>query len=274
MAAAHQISAQAVLQNFMLERLLERISVSKYRDKFVLKGGMLIASLVGLGSRSTMDMDATLKGYPLSEEMIERALADICAVPLDDGVTLVLDRLTPIRDDDAYGGYRVALLAEYENIKTPLKMDLTTGDRITPEAIPYSYASSFEEDKKIEILAYNIETILAEKLETILRRGVLNTRPRDFYDVYILFTTQGAMIDRELLTTAVQATTAKRMSEKALENGQQTLLDIKNDSTMRQRWDRYCREYVYARDIPFDKVIGIIQDLVQVSLDFLHHWEG
>jgi predicted nucleotidyltransferase component of viral defense system len=169
LAAKHHVPAQAMLQNFMLERLLERISISNYRDKIILKGGMLIASLVGIDSRTTMDMDATLRGNPLSEETVRQILSDICAVRSDDEVTLVLDHIVPIREDDEYGGFRAAIMARFESINTPLKVDITTGDIITPEAIRYSYRSNFE-NRIIEIRAYNIETILAEKVETILRK--------------------------------------------------------------------------------------------------------
>ena len=195
MALKDHVPAQAILQNFMLERLLERISISTYKDQVILKGGMLIAAMVGMSSRTTMDMDATLRGYPLSEATIRQAFETICAIPLEDEVALVLDHIDPIREDDEYGGYRVAIIAKYEAINTPLKIDITTGDVITPEAIRYSFRSNFE-DKTIEVWAYNPETILAEKVETILRRSVLNTRLRDFYDVYILLKAQPQTISK------------------------------------------------------------------------------
>jgi len=176
------LHAQAVLQNYMLERLLERITLSKYQDKVILKGGMLIASLVGINSRTTMDMDATLRGFTLTDESIRTALTEICAVQLDDDVTILLDHIVPIREEDEYGGFRVSLISKFESIVTPLKIDITTGDIITPEVVRYVFHSNFE-DKQFKVWAYNIETILAEKVETILRRSVLNTRLRDFYDV-------------------------------------------------------------------------------------------
>jgi predicted nucleotidyltransferase component of viral defense system len=175
LALKNHVPAQAVLQNFMLERLLERISLSKYKDMLILKGGMLIASMVGINNRTTMDMDASLRGYSLSEETIREAFLEICAMQLDDDITLVLDHIVPIREDNEYGGYRVVIIAIYESINTPLKIDITTGDIITPDARRYTFHSNFE-DKLIEVWAYNIETILAEKVETILRRSVLNTR--------------------------------------------------------------------------------------------------
>jgi len=261
LALKNHVPAQAVLQNFMLERLLERISISKYKDMVILKGGMLIASMVGINSRTTMDMDATMRGYPLSEETIRAALSDICAIQVDDEVTLVLDHIVPIREDDEYGGYRVAIIAKYESIYTPLKIDITTGDIITPDAVRYSFHSNFE-NKMIEVWAYNIETILAEKVETILRRSVLNTRPRDFYDVYIIMKTQRQAMNKEIFITALNATSKKRMSLTALQDQDKILLTIQSDPTMRQRWDRYCKENYYAIGIEFDQVIGVLIDIV------------
>jgi predicted nucleotidyltransferase component of viral defense system len=261
LALKNHVPAQAVLQNFMLERLLERISLSKYKDMLILKGGMLIASMVGINNRTTMDMDATLRGFPLSEETIREAFLEICAMHLDDDITLVLDHIVPIREDDEYGGYRVAIIAKYESINTPLKIDITTGDIITPDAIRYTFHSNFE-DKLIEVWAYNIETILAEKVETILRRSVLNTRPRDFYDVSIIIKTQRKAIKKKIFITALNATSKKRGSLLALQNKETILRTIQSDTIIRQRWDRYCRENYYAKGIAFDDVIGLLIDIV------------
>ena len=261
LAVKNHIPAQAVLQNFMLERLLERISISKYKDRVILKGGMLIAALVGINSRTTMDMDATLQGYPLSEKTLQEALSDICAIQLEDDVTLVLDQILPIRGDDEYGGYRVALIAKYESINTPLKIDITTGDIITPEAVRYAFHSNFE-NKMIEVWAYNIETILAEKVETILRRSVLNTRPRDFYDVYLMMRTQRQAVNIKTFINALHATSEKRGSLSALQDKEKILRTIQTDAIMRQRWERYCKENYYAKDIMFDDVMGILIEIV------------
>ena len=262
LALKNHVPAQAVLQNFMLERLLERISLSKYKDMVILKGGMLIASMVGISSRTTMDMDATLRGYPLTEKAIQEALSEICAIPLGDEVSLELDHIAPIREDDEYGGFRVAIIAKYESINTPLKIDFTTGDIITPDAIRYAFQSNFE-DKKIEVWAYNIETILAEKVETILRRSVLNTRPRDYYDVYIIMKTQRRAINTNLFRTALNATAQKRSSLAALRDQDKILLSIQADTTMRQRWERYCKENYYANGIGFDEVIDTFFDILK-----------
>ncbi len=261
LALKNKIPAQAVLQNFMLERLLERVVTSDYKDKIILKGGMLIASMIGIGSRTTMDMDATVRGYPLSDEAIQNAFAEICSIPLNDDVILTLHSITPIRDEDEYGGFRLMINANYETINTPLKVDITTGDIITPEAVRYTFHSSFEE-KKIEIWAYNIETILAEKVETILRRSVLNTRPRDFYDVYILMKTHQRMIDKDIFIAALNATAQKRASLIALQDQRKILQAIQSDPPMRQRWDLYCRENFYANSIEFDEVINSLVEVL------------
>ena len=242
----------------MLERLLERISVSKYKNKIILKGGMLIASMVGIRSRTTMDMDATLRSFALTEDTIREAFSEIAAIPLEDDVTLHLDHIAPIREDDAYGGFRIAVIASYESIQVPLKIDLTAGDVITPEAVRYCFPSNFE-DREIEIWAYPIETILAEKVETILWRSVLNTRPRDFYDVYILSSTHKDRIRRDTFRRALHATAAKRESLAMLSVAATILENIQQDEIMRQRWGRYCKENAYAQEIPFDEVLRVMR---------------
>lgn len=256
-AAESNLSAPAVLQSFMLERLLERIALSQYQNCIVLKGGMLIASLVGIQIRTTMDMDATLRDYPLSQESLLKAFSEICEVPIDDQVTFSLERIETIREDDPYGGYRLALMGRYDSIHVPLKVDVTTGDRMTPGAVRYSFSSSFEK-KTIDIWAYNIETVLAEKVETILRRSVLNTRPRDFYDVYILVNSQQHPLDHNLFRAALRATSENRASQSALEHKDEILRAIQSDKTMQERWQRYQNTYAYARGIAFDQVMDAL----------------
>jgi len=264
LASKNHVPAQAILQNFMLECLLERISVSKYKEKFILKGGMLIASMVGISNRTTMDMDATLRGYPLSEGMIREVFSEICAIPVEDGVDLTLDHVLPIRDEDEYGGYRVAIIARYESINTPLKIDITTGDIITPGAIRYSFPSIFS-NKRIEVWAYNLETILAEKVETILRRSVLNTRPRDYYDIYIIMKTKRQAVRIKTFIAALNATAERRGSLQALQGKDRILETIRTDPPMRQRWSRYCEENNFAKGIEFGEVLRAIQELMSLA---------
>ncbi|HNB36648.1 MAG TPA: nucleotidyl transferase AbiEii/AbiGii toxin family protein [Anaerolineales bacterium] len=264
MALKNRIPAQAVLQNFMLERLLERIYLSDYRDNFILKGGMLISSLVGIENRTTMDMDATLKGYPLDAALLERALQDICAVQVEDDAIFDLNQITPIRDDDEYGGYRAAITADYESIRVPLKIDLTVGDVITPRAIRLAYQSNFE-DRVFDIWAYNLETILAEKIETILRRGALNTRMRDFYDVYIIAVTRQSEVDGLILKNALIATMQKRESLNAWDESSNLLAAIRQDAFMPQRWSRYAAENNYAKNITFEETLEKIRDILLLA---------
>lgn len=259
LALKNHVSAQAVLQNFMLERLLERISLSLHKDKFVLKGGMLIASLVGIDSRTTMDMDATLLGFPLSDKSLHAALSEICAIKLDDDTIFALDYIAPIRGDDEYGGYRAAIMARYESVNVSLKFDITTGDVMTPGAVRYAFPSSFE-DRVIEVWAYNIETVLAEKVETILRRGVLNTRLRDFYDVYIIAERQ--TINAKLFAEALNATAQHRGSLAALAEKENIMAMIRADETMSRRWRLYSEENYYARGIGFGEILNVLKRLV------------
>ena len=209
-AKSNNINAQVVLQNYMFERLLNRLSVSEYKDKFVVKGGMLIAAIVGLDTRSTMDLDATLRNLPLTEEKLNEAISSICAIDMKDDVVFEVKTIDAIRQDDIYGGYRVRLNAIYDTIITPLSIDISTGDVITPEAVKYEFGGIFDDNVRISLWGYNIETVIAEKVETILRRGVFNTRPRDYYDIYILGTTQ--KYDVETLKEALKATAQHRGS--------------------------------------------------------------
>ena len=209
-AKSNNIAAQVVLQNYMFERFLERLSKSEYCEKFVVKGGMLIAAIVGLDTRSTMDLDTTLRNLPLTREQIMDALTKVCTMELDDGVSFEIKSVEPIRKDDVYGGFCVRLDAKYDIIITPLSIDVSTGDVITPDAVRYEFSGIFDEELRIMLWGYNIETVMAEKIETILSRGVFSTRPRDFYDVYILATTQ--KYDKDVLKKALKATAKHRDS--------------------------------------------------------------
>ena len=264
MAKQKNISAQLVLQNYMLERLLERISVSKYRDNFILKGGFLIAAMVGLDTRATMDMDVTLKGYPVNEETIQKMFQEICGIELNDEVTFTLRQIGEIRENDEYSGYRVALTADYPPMAVPLKLDVTTGDKITPKEIEYSFKLLLE-DRSISILAYNLETILAEKLETVVSRSDQNTRPRDYYDIYVLMKLQSQNIDLPSLKEALAATCKKRGSAETVKGYKQIMDQVKNSAVMQEQWSRYQKEFDYASDIPFedtcDTVISVMESL-------------
>ena len=260
-AKEKDISAQLVLQNYMLERYLERVSLSEYRDKYIIKGGFLIASLVGLESRATMDLDATIKGYPVNEDSIRSMVESIISVPVDDGISFQIKDIGLIREDDEYGGIRVSLNANYEKMAVPLKLDITTGDKITPGEIEYSYKLMMEE-RSISILSYNLSTILAEKLETVVSRGDQNTRPRDYYDIFILTKLQDKNIVIDTLRDALIATSKKRGSKEIMVNYEGIIRDVSENEVMNQRWNDYRKDFSYASEIEFrdacERVITIL----------------
>ena len=264
-AKEKNISAALVLQNYMLERFLERVSLSRYRENYIIKGGFLIASMVGLNSRATMDMDATIKGYPVDENTIQKMVEDIINVPVDDEIAFRLKSIGEIREGDEYTGYRVALSADYEKMAVPLKLDITTSDKITPSEIEYSYKLMME-DRSISVLAYNLSTILAEKLETIVSRGDQNTRPRDYYDVFILSKLHAGNIEMSSLREALLATTTKRGSTEVVKKYSDIMKVVKNSEIMKRQWNDYRKEFEYAVGIEFeDTCDAVISLMIQLS---------
>lgn len=259
------ISAQLVMQNFMLERLLERISVSKYRQNFILKGGFLIAAMVGLDTRATMDMDATIKGWPVNEESIKNMFLDICKIDLQVDVTFEFKKIGEIREGDDYTGYRVSLSANYPPMAVPLKLDITTGDKITPREIEYRFKLLLE-DREIPVLAYNLETVMAEKLETVVSRGDQNTRPRDYYDIYILAKMQYKNIETEYLRAALDATSKKRGSSEILKEYKNIIDIVRNSDVMIKQWRTYQRDFEYVTDISFDEVCDAVVRMMDLCI--------
>lgn len=260
LAKNKNIPAQVILQNYMFERFLGRLSVSNYKDKFLLKGGILIAAIVGLDNRATMDLDTTLKNLPLTIESIWEALQEICMIDLGDEVTFSVGNILPIRDDDIYGGYRAMISAQYDTILTPLSIDISTGDVITPGAITYTFRGIFDDTFFFELWAYNIETVMAEKVETILRRSVFNTRPRDFYDAYILSTTQ--KFDNAVFREALAATAAHRETTEQIANVHASLATLAVNRDLRNLWDGYRKQFVYAEEITYDMIIDMLAELL------------
>lgn len=260
-AKQKNIPAQVILQNYMFERLLVRLSASEYKEKFVLKGGMLVAAIVGLDNRATMDMDTTLKNLPLTPEAIRSALEDICSIAFDDGVVYEIGTISPIRKDDIYGGYRVMLNARFDIMLTPLSIDVSTGDVITPHAVQYNFSEIFDDEKSYELWAYNIETVMAEKVETILRRGIFNTRPRDFYDAYILTTTQ--KFDITVFEDALKATAYHRGTTDQIADVPSILHNIEESPELKTMWDKYRKQFSYARDITYEQIMNSIKTLLK-----------
>ena len=260
-AKQKNIPAQVILQNYMFERLLVRLSASEYKEKFVLKGGMLVAAIVGLDNRATMDMDTTIKNLPLTPEAIRSALEDICSITFDDGVVYEIGTISPIRKDDIYGGYRVMLNARFDIMLTPLSIDVSTGDVITPHAVQYNFSEIFDDEKSYELWAYNIETVMAEKVETILRRGIFNTRPRDFYDAYILTTTQ--KFDITVFEDALKATANHRGTTDQIADVPSILHNIEESPELKTMWDKYRKQFSYAKDITYEQIMDSIKALLK-----------
>lgn len=256
-----RISAQVVLQNYMMERLLERVSNSLYKSSFILKGGMLISAMIGLESRTTMDIDATIRNYPLTVENIQRIFNEILALDINDGVSFRLKWINEIRENDLYSGFRISMDCFYDTLTVPIKVDLTSGDRITPHAIEYKYKLLMEE-RWISIYSYNLETILAEKIETVLFRGILNTRSRDFYDIYKLSKLRGNDIDYSLCKKALIATMERRESINILSNSENIVDFIRRDRFIRERWAKYQREFNYVNEISFTEIMDEIEKVI------------
>lgn len=261
-AAEKHISAQLVMQNYMLERLLERISVSPYRNNFILKGGFLISAVVGLDTRTTMDMDTTIKGFTLTQDSIRSIFTDICAVEIDDDVSFEITKIEDIRETDDYPGIRVSLLANYPPISVPLTVDVTTGDMITPKEIEYTFEMLFD-DRTLSVLAYNLETVIAEKVETILSRSVANTRPRDFYDIHILYTLRGDQCDSHVLRQALERTAQKRGSTQIITDYPEILTEIRESRELQAFWTKYQKNYDYAQDISFEETCQTLERIMK-----------
>lgn len=253
------ISPQLMLQRYHMECFIDRLSRSDFASQFIIKGGFLISNLVGLSSRSTMDIDTTIKRLKMDEETISHAIEKICSIPANDDFTFVFDKIEPIREDDEYHGFRAYLFANYGIMRGTLTLDITTGDSIYPAEISTKFTRCFD-NIPIEILSYPIETILAEKLETIITRSVLNSRPRDFYDVYIL--TKTVPFDKATLKQALLATAEHRHTREIIENeSQNRLAVIESSAELQMQWKKYQTKFKYAKDISFEDTVRAIRDL-------------
>ena len=259
MARGDSAKAQLLIRNYGMERFLERVSLSEHRDNFILKGGMLVSAMVGLENRATMDIDTSIRNMPLDTIAAKAMVEEIIAVPVDDNIRFEINDFGTIMDDAEYSGVRISLNAFLDATRIPLKIDISTGAAITPAAVNYQYKLMFEE-RYITLWAYNLETVLAEKIETVLSRSVLNTRLRDFYDLYVLQDT-GLEIDKATLAAALTATARKRGSEQVLVLYERTLDEIRISPLMREQWKRYQEKNNYAASIVWDDVISDIRAL-------------
>lgn len=254
--------ATTLIRNFVMERFLERLSLSKYSGNLILKGGLLIASMVGIDNRATMDIDTTLRNYTLSPEYARKMIEDIIAIPLHDGIKFAVKGVESIMDEAEYPGIRFKLVAAQDAMKTPLKIDISTDDVITPKEVNYEYKLMFEE-RSISLLAYNLETVLAEKMETIISRGTLNTRMRDYYDLMILNVVKSDVISYADLTKALEATSKKRKSYELLSDPKHILEQIKCDTGLIEQWGIYRRKYDYAADYNWEDIVENIGQLFE-----------
>lgn len=251
--------SQLLIRNYAMERFLERVALSKYKDNFILKGGMLVSAMVGLQNRATMDIDTTIRNLPLDVEHARQIVEEIAAVSIDDNIRFEIKDVSNIMDEAEYGGVRLSLDAFLDTTKIPLKIDISTGDVITPAEITYRYKLMFEQ-RYISLWAYTLETVLAEKIETVLTRTIFNTRLRDFYDLYIL-QNAGMEINTKTLAAALKATCRKRSSEKVLPKYRRILDEIEANFTMREFWESYQKKNSYAAGIQWETVMNAIRAL-------------
>ena len=254
LAKKNSADAQVLLRNYMMERFLERISLSSYSDNFILKGGMLIAAMVGIDSRSTMDLDATIKGADLNINEIEKMIENIISVPINDGVTFRIKSFFEIMDELEYPGVRISMETLFDGTITPVKIDISTGDVITPREIKYSFKLMLEK-RFINVWAYNLETVLAEKLETVISRGITNTRMRDFYDLHILYQLHEETLNCENLRKALEATAIKRGSLELMSEAREVFETIEHSSILQQLWINYQDKFSYAKDVAWGDVV-------------------
>lgn len=246
--------AKALIRIFMMERFLERVSLSKYKNNFILKGGMLVASIVGVDMRATMDIDTTVKALPLNEVDAERIITEICNIQVDDGVSFKIVSVTNIMTDFEYPGIRMMLEATLERMRQPIKLDISTDDVITPAAVEYDYKLIFE-NRTISLLSYNTETLLAEKLQTIISRGIANTRMRDFYDVCGIAKMNADKINYDLLKEAFHATCEKRKTIFSKDEIKEILSTIKSDEPLEQLWEQFRKRNFFVGSLQWEEVL-------------------
>ena len=246
--------SQIILRIYLMERLLERVSLSQYRDNFVLKGGLLVSSLVGVDMRSTMDVDTTVKSLPLNKRSAQKILEEIIAVKLEDGVAFRITKVQDIMEGHEYEGIRFMIECTMDKLKQTIKVDISTGDEITPRAVAYKLPLIIE-DRSINLWAYNLETLLAEKLETIMVRAEANTRMRDFYDIHVLLEQDVVTIDRDTMKSAFYATCKRRKSTERIVTIDDVINKIADDEVMKQQWKTYRKTNYYVGTLEWDDVI-------------------
>ena len=260
-AKQNNADARTLMRIYMMERFLERLTQSEYRDNFIIKGGILVTAMIGVAHRSTMDIDTSMKNLNLSAEDALRVVNQVKDIDLDDGVSFEVKDVSNIMDEMEYPGIRVTMNANVGRLITPLKIDISTGDVITPRAIEFNYDLLLE-DRSISLWSYNLETILAEKLQTVLARGILNTRMRDFYDIRMLLDTYEDKVNKAVLKDAFAATCKKRETDNLQEQAEEIIKIIEADEQLQVLWRAYQKKYSYAAEIDYASVISGVRKLM------------
>lgn len=258
LALSTNIPNKYLIQSFMFEALLKRISVSKYKDKFIIKGGLLLSSIFGVNLRSTMDLDTTIKGLPLDRTTITKVVNEIISIDLKDNIKLEIENIKDIREEELYSGFNVNLKAEFDGLRTNLMIDITTGDVITYKEVQFEYKTLFD-NEIVNIMTYNYETIIAEKFEAIVSRNIDNTRMKDYYDLYMFVNLKWDDIDKTILRKAIFNTSEKRETLNYIENADKYIELINEDSKLKSLWKNYQNNYAYAKDISFENTIAAIK---------------
>lgn len=260
-AKQNNADARTLMRIYMMERFLERLAQSEYRDNFIIKGGILVTAMIGVAHRSTMDIDTSMKNLNLSAEDALRVVNQVKDIDLDDGVSFDVKDVSNIMDEMEYPGIRVTMNANVGSLVTPLKIDISTGDVITPRAIEFNYDLLLE-DRSISLWSYNLETILAEKLQTVLARGILNTRMRDFYDIRMLLDTYEDKVNKTVLKDAFAATCNKRGTDHLQEQAEEIIKIVEADEQLQVLWRAYQKKYSYAAEIDYASVISGVRKLM------------
>ena len=259
----NNIPNKYLIQNFMFEALLKRISKSKYKDKFIIKGGFLLSSIFGVDLRSTMDLDTTIKGLTLDRETIIRVINEIINIDVEDNVKLEIENIKDIREEELYSGFEVNLKANFDGLKTNLMIDITTGDIITYKEVEFKYNTIFD-NETINIMTYNYETIIAEKFESIISRNIDNTRMKDYYDLYMFVNLKWSDINKEILKKAIINTSKERETLDYIDNASNYIELISDDSRLKSLWNNYQNNYEYAKDIEFEDTINVVKTISEI----------
>ena len=265
LAKQTNIPNKYIIQNFMFEALLKRISNSIYKDKFIIKGGLLLSSIFGVNLRSTMDLDTTIKGLPLNKRTITKVITEIINIDLKDNITFEIENIKDIREEELYPGYNVNLKTDFDGLKTNLMIDITTGDIITYKEVEFKYNTLFD-NETINIMTYNYETIIAEKFESIISRNIDNTRMKDYYDLYMFVNLKWNDINKETLRKAIINTSKNRETLSYIENANEYINLIEDDSKLKSLWNNYQKNYEYAKDISFEDTIKSIKIISKIVI--------